>query len=329
MSEKLTAQQRANLFAMATRQNMQMLAKQTITAVPGAVDFTLPKARLLAGLYVSVKATFNEAVELTADSFTKFVRRISLDLNNGFTPFVVSGQEARMYNMVDIYANNIKNEWFYNAADKAYTMNFYLPCTTNGRDPIGLILLQNDQTNVTLHFDFGMMSDCGVAVDPTKVEVKVMAETFSIPANAAAYPDLSVLKLVNGRKDSLPTEGQQVIKLATGTIYRKLMFKLTDENGDPMSVADITSNIELVFNQADINYSIDPEMLRILNSKQLGVELPEGVYMFDFSNAGALPNLGGTRDFIDSANLTEFWLRFTTTKKGKCEIVTETLARLS
>ena len=156
-----------------------------------------------------------------------------------------------------------------------------------------------------------------------------MAETFSIPANANAYPDLSVLKLVNGRKDSLPTAGQQIIKLATGTIYRKLIFRLTDGSGNPMTPADITSNIELVFNQADINYSIDPEMLQILNKKNLGTSLPDGMFVFDFSNSGGLPNLGGTRDFIDSANLTEFWLRFTTTKTGKCEIVTETLARLS
>ena len=327
---ELNAQQRAQLFAMSTRQNLQMLAKQTATTLPNTLQFTLPKARLLAGLYVKVKATFDSKPDgLELEKLPYLIRRISLDLNNGFAPFVVSGAEAHMYNLIDLNAKNMRDSWGVKGTDKVYDINFFLPCTTNPRDPIGLILLQNDQTNVTLNIDMGMGSECGLAVDPTKVEVKVMAETFSVPAHANAYPDLSVLKLVNGRKDSLPTNGQQIIKLATGTIYRKLIFRLTDADGVPMEVEDITSNIELVFNQADINYSIDAEMLRMLNEKQLGTELPKGVFVFDFSNSGGLPNLGGTRDFIDSANLTEFWLRFTTTKVGKCEIVTETLARLS
>ena len=328
---ELTAQQRAQLFAMSTRQNLQMLAKQTAVAVPNTLQFTLPKARLLAGLYVKIKATFDAEPEgVVLEKLPYLVRRLSLDLNNGFAPFVISGGEATMYNLVDLNAKNLKESWgVKKVTDTVYDINFFLPCTTNPRDPIGLILLQNDQTNVTLNIDLGMGSECDLKVDPSKVEVKVMAETFSVPAHANAYPDLSVLKLVNGRKDSLPTTGQQIIKLATGTIYRKLIIRLTDADGVPMKVEDITSNIELVFNQADINYSIDAEMLRMLNEKQLGCELPEGVFVFDFSNSGGLPNLGGTRDFIDSANLTEFWLRFTTTKIGKCEIVTETLARLS
>lgn len=330
MAEQLTAQQRAQLFAMSTRQNMQMLAKETATTLPNTLQFTLPKARLLAGLYINVKMTFGTAPTVSDKTkLPKLIRRISLDLNNGFAPFVVSGSELRAYNLVDINAKNICEDWYAGGSDKEYFMNFFLPCTTNPRDPIGLILLQNDQTNVTLSVDLGLMSETSVSTEPSKVEVKVMAETFSIPANANAYPDLSVLKLVNGRNDSMPTAGQQIIKLATGTIYRKLIFMLSDTTGAALKPADITSNIELVFNQADINYSIDPEMLRILNQKQLGVKLPEGMFVFDFSNSGGLPNLGGTRDFIDSANLTEFWLRFTTTKAGKCEIVTETLARLS
>lgn len=330
MAEQLTAQQRAALFAMSTRQNMQMLAKETVTTFPKTAQFTLPKARLLAGLYINLKMTFSSAPTVSDKAaLTKLVRRISLDLNNGFAPFVISGEQARLYNIVDINADHINSDWYAGGSSTVYYLNFYLPCTTNPRDPIGLILLQNDQTNVTLNIDLGMISDTGISGTLSKAEIKVMAETFSIPANANAYPDLSVLKLVNGRQDSMPAAGQQIIKLATGTIYRKLIFKLSDSSGNPLTPADITSNIELVFNQADINYSIDPEMLRILNEKQLGTALPSGVFVFDFSNSGGLPNLGGTRDFIDSANLTEFWLRFTTSKIGKCEIVTETLARLS
>ena len=306
----LTAQQRAQLFAMSTRQNWHMLAKQTATAFPSTLTFTLPKSRLLSNLYVSVKVNGG-----TADA--SVIRRCSVDLNNGFQPFVCSGEDLYLYNMVDSHSHN-HDTW----AKKADRFNFKLPVTTNDRDPIGLILLQNDQTNVTLTLDFAN-------IEATSASVEVMTETFSIPAVGEAMPDLSVIKLVNGRSDSLPSAGQQVIKLSTGTIYRKIIFKLTDASGNALTDADITSNIEVVFNQADVNYSVSPSMLRLVNERIMGCELPEGVYILDFSNGGAMPNYGGTRDFIDTANLTEFWVRFSTGKVGKCEIITETLARLS
>lgn len=306
----LTAQQRAQLFAMSTRQNQHMLAKQTAVAFPSTLTFTLPKSRLLSNLYVSV----NFVGGTVAPSA---IRRVSLDLNNGFAPFTCSGEDIFLYNMVDSHAHN-HEAW----SKKETAFNFKLPVTTNDRDPIGLILLQNDQTNVTLTIDFAN-------IEATSASVEVMTETFSIPAVNEAMPDLSVLKLVNGRNDSLPSAGQQVIRLSTGTIYRKIIMKLTDGEGNAMTPADITSNIEVVFNQADVNYSVSPSMLRLLNEKVLGCEAPEGVYILDFSNGGGMPNYGGTRDFIDTANLTEFWVRFSTGKVGKCEIITETLARLS
>lgn len=309
----LTAQQRAQLFAMSTRQNMHMLAKQTAVAFPSTLTFNLPKSRLLSNIYVSVKYSGLEVGQIEG------IRRVSLDLNNGFAPFVVSGSDIYLYNMVDSHAHN-HEAWAH--PEDENTFNFKLPVTTNDRDPIGLILLQNDQTNVTLTIDFAN-------IEATSASIEVMTETFSVPAVGEAMPDLSVLKLVNGRTDSLPSAGQQVIRLSTGTIYRKIMFKLTDADGNPMQVTDINSNIEIVFNQADINYSVSATMLRILNEKVLGMKLPDGVFMFDFSNGGGMPNYGGTRDFIDTANLTEFWIRFSTGKVGKCQIITETLARLS
>lgn len=338
MSNKteLTASQRAQFFAMSTRQNMHMLARESSSVVPSTIQFNLPKSRLLASLLVKAKFTVSgdKAGTIKPIEMAQAIRRIALDLNNGFSPFVVSGEELVMYNLLDNHGIKWNGEEINVTTEQSdVELVFELPCTLNGRDPVGLILLQSDQTNVTLTIDTANVSEIvnqsGVSIEVKKVVVDVMTTTYSIPNNATAYPDLSVLKLVNGRNDSMPTQGQQIVKLATGTIYRKLLFRLLDEDGHPMTKDDITSNFELVFNQADVNYSVHPEMLKVINSKLLGYDLPEGVYCFDFSNAGAFVNLGGTRDYIDTANLNEFWLRFTTTKRGKIEIVSECLARLT
>ena len=352
---EMTAAQRAQYFAMSTRQNMHMLARETALNSPSTLQFTLPKSRLLSSLLVKVKMNLNVkhasktslSTTVANDEIWKYrtIRRIALDLNNGFSPFVCSGSELALYNLVDVHGNSYHDNKTVTltasstGANNAIEFDMYLPCTLNERDPVGLILLQNDSTNVVLTIDTANASEIfssatasdisGFTFDINNISVDVMTTTYSIPANNNAFPDLSVLKLVNGRNDAMPATGQQVIKLATGTIYRKILFKIVDENGKPVDNNFITSPFEIVFNQADTNYSISPEMLRLLNTKLLGYELPKGVYCFDFSNTGSFVNLGGTRDYIDSANLTELWLRFTTTGKGKVEIVTECIARLT
>lgn len=353
MAEQLTAQQRAQLFALSTRQNYQMLPKETASQGATTLQFNLPKARLLSKLLVRVEGKVNvkhaSQTSIKTSEYTpyKMIRRIALDLNNGFSPFVVSGEELAMYNAIDKngdkvfeqtnYRNVVKNGTMTassTGADNNVAFIVELPVTVNPRDPIGLILLQNDQTNVTLTVDiangsdmFDDVSTSGYTINLSDIVVTPMLETFSIPANANAYPDLSVIKIVNGRTDSMASVGQQIIKLATGTIYRKLIFKIVDEDNNPVDDANL-SDLELVFNQADSNYKISADMLRALNTKELGFELPKGCYCFDFSSGGNITNYGGTRDYIDTEKLTEFWLRFNSNVRGKVVIVSECLARL-
>ena len=56
MAETLSAQQRANLFSMSTRQNLQMIAKKSVTTPNTSIEFSLPKARLLSNIFLKVKA---------------------------------------------------------------------------------------------------------------------------------------------------------------------------------------------------------------------------------------------------------------------------------
>lgn len=350
MSEKLTAQQRANLFAMSTRQNLQMMAKQTVTTPSTSMQFTLPKARLLSNIFVRVKAKIKVAhaseTRISNNELVPYriVRRYSLDLNNGFSPYSISGDGMALLNMIQPNANMILDKSSYfdcpnsfvaspGGAENEFMFTVQLPVTLNPRDPVGLILLQSEQTVTDLRLDIGnpieMYTDGaeGFTIDLVSLEATPMLETFSIPANSQAFPDLSVLKLCQDRTDTLTSAGQQIVKLSTGTIYRKLILFITDEEGNPATADYVTSNLELVFNQADCNYSINPDMLRAKNAFDLGHDIPAGVFVFDFTNQG-IPNFGGTRDYIDTEKLTEFWLRFNTSGKGKVKIISECLARL-
>lgn len=349
MAEKLTAAQRAANFAMMTRQNKQMIPQQTTTQEASTLQFSLPKARLLSKVKMlvtgKIKLTGTGPTGAKPEDVYKIIRRVSMDMNNGFSPFVVSGKELAMFNKIDqngfIYQNiayvriNDDGSYLVSSSGSENTFSFCLdlPVTLNDRDPIGLILLQNEQTQVNVTVDVGTAAECFKHVSTisaaslVSLSVSLMTETFSVPANSNAYPDLSVLKLVNGRHDSLPAAGQNIVKLSTGTIYRKIIFQIFDNEGNPVEDEDILSTIDLVFNQADVNYAVSAAMLRYDNFKQLGFPLPKGMFFFDFSYQG-ITNMGGSRDYIDTERLTEFWLRFNTKTSGTVEIVTECLARL-
>ncbi|PAE46184.1 hypothetical protein CHH95_21770, partial [Bacillus licheniformis] len=85
-----------------------------------------------------------------------------------------------------------------------------LPLTLNDRDPVGLVLLQNEETSVTLSIDTARAQDAfalasGDTVTLKSLKITPTVETFSIPAIKEAMPDISVLKLVNEGRLSAAT----------------------------------------------------------------------------------------------------------------------------
>ena len=349
---KVSAQERAALFAQATRQNLQTLPAQSVAQESSTVTFTLPKSKLLSKIYLNVEAVAtlkSNIASIARGAFSPFkiLRRVSLDLNNGFMPFIVSGRDLIQYNMLrlnpsvyDVQAsskralNYVGNTASAGGTDNAIQFTIELPVTLNPRDPVGLVLLQNETTQVTLTVDVDTLAkayalNAGNADVVTFKSMKItpVVETFTIPSVQQAFPDLSVLKLVSSKSDTFAGNGQNILKLNVGTIYRKLIVYLEDNNGVPLSEEDITGNIEMVFNQSDIPYAIDPSVLAHKNTSELGYKLPDGMFAFDFTNQG-IPNLGGSRDYIDTEKLTEFWLRFSTVKAGKITVVSENLTRL-
>lgn len=348
---QVSPQQRAMLFAQATRQYFSMLPSKQVTQEQSTVDFSLPKTRLLSKILLNVEAVAtlkSNTSSIVRDAMSPhgILRRVTLDLNNGFSPFIVSGKDLYLYNYLrqnpnvllpgsDTQSlNYVENTASTGGTDAKIQFTVEIPVCLNPRDPVGLILLQNDETSVKLTVDVDQLQKAYV-LNPTNADsvtfksmtVTPMVETFSIPPMKEAFPDISVLKLVQSKADMFSGGGQNIVKLDCGTIYRKLIVYVQDSDGNPMTPTDFNGNMELVFNSADTPYSIKPQLLTHLNHSQLGYTMPKGVYVFDFSNQG-VTNLGGSRDYVDSERLTEFWLRFSTTKPGRVTVVAEKLSRL-
>ena len=357
MANNITPQQRALNFGAYTRQHIQTLGSKTGEA-NAHIDFEVPKARLLQGVSLLVEvdakptknvtySTLNEKMELY-----DVLRRVSIDYNNGFSPVTASGKDIAVANMLRINPDTVVpsvventlctikgdcyaygdgeeiapkvNDFGYVTNEQVnYTFMLELPLTLNDRDPAGLVLAQNGQTLININVD---INDKLGDVLINNVKVTPVLTSFSVPPISDAFPDLSVLKILDSRTETI-SQGQNVIKLPTGMIYRKLIIYLEDENGNPITPDKINSNIELIFNTADIPYSVNATALRFRTSSQVGGELPAGYYIFDYSYQG-ISNLGGSRDYVDTERLTSFEVRFTTTVSGKCKIIAEKISRL-
>lgn len=345
---KISPAERARLFAQTTRQNFQMLP--AITSGPNqTASFTLPKTRLLAKIRVMVEATLNVAhateTSYIPSIFAPFnmLRRLTLDLNNGFSPFLVNGDMLYLYNRTrgdsQVLDNKIDGrgkvvqELVASVAGADNKVRFVadLPVQLNARDPIGLIMLQNEETVVTVTADVGdgkeLVTGAGFTTVLSNVKITPMTETFSIPAIKEAFPDISVLKLVHSKNEEVAGGGVKTVRLPVGTTYRKVICYITDENDDGVADDALQGDFEIVFNQADTPYRVNPKILAAINHEQFGYTMPAGVYIFDFSYQG-ISNFGGARDYIDTERLTEFWLRFQTPTNGKIQVVYETLSQL-
>jgi len=346
---KLSPAEKARLFAMATRQNIQLVASKT-GAVSSTVSFELPKARLLSRLFVEVKTTVSATHASKTDYVShqdspfNFLSKVQVNLNNGFSPFDISGKALYAYNianrgipvMTRATSGNGSVVQGLTAGSTAVVNTVRilaeLPVAVNQRDPIGYILLQNPETLCTVDVQLGALADLapastGYTFAIGTITVNLYAETFSIPAIPEALPDLSILKVVHEKTESV-IAGENTIKLPVGLTYRKLFMIQYDATPTRELTSDITGTIDLILNQADYPYRVQSTMLSEMNSDMYGGAMPDGIYCFDFSAMQGQRNLSGGRDYIDTESLTEFWLRFTSGTVGTVKVFYEALSKL-
>lgn len=331
-AQKITVQQRMQNFATLTRQHRHMLPKQVATEENTTLQFVFPKTRLLAQTYLKVDVEVTNGVaneDATPFDLYGILRKVTLDLNNGFMPLVMSGKELAMFNTIATHSEKITSDkgMLEGTAEK-YSFVLEIKNTLNDSMLQGLILLQNNATMVTLNVDIAKVTDAMKSGTLKSVTVQPMITTYSVPGVEAAFPDISVLKLMQAKTTTFASGGENLVYLDTGTIYRKLAFFITDADGNPLSADDIKGNIELAFNTADIPYSITAPMLKMLNADEFGRRLPDGLFVFDFSSQSPLIGYGGSRDYIDTEKLTQFTLKINTDTACKVTTITEQLSRL-
>jgi hypothetical protein len=352
-TSKLSPQERANNFALSTRQYIQPLA--ALQFVEGqTVSFNIPNYRFFQKLYLMVSGTFSSK-HASKTTFTKSVfdkynllRQIRMDINGSLNPYQISGSMLSVYNRLsnplnedldnDVFLTNVLGNTVASSGDGASNkVNFVveLPITTNDRDIIGILNAQDKTTTLTVSIDCNtlssLMTDTDIVNKLTGITITPLVESYSIPASPDAVPDYSILKIVNETTQSIPSIGEFTFDLPTALTYRKLfVYVATDDKWSPMAHANL-GNMSLVLNGADIPYTLPAEFIAYKNKQDYQGSLPLGCYAFDFSTQG-IANYGGSKNYIDTERITSFQLKVNfknlSGSTNKIFIVAEKLARL-
>lgn len=212
-------------FEFAT--NLKYVRGTTMTkpAGGGAVSQVLPQTGYLSSVYISVSATISGTLSnQNALGLASIIRRIRLYANAGQMIFDISGASyfyllARALNLsLDPLSYN---EGMLAVTTGTKTLNIILPVSFNTRDNVGLLMLQNKQTQVTLEIEFE--SDTTVATGATvTATAQVGFKIFEVPANPASQPPLDMITQTLEDVINAPSATQMDYQVPIGSILTGL-----------------------------------------------------------------------------------------------------------
>jgi hypothetical protein len=348
--QKIHPAQRAAMFKQQTRRNFHPIKSQSV-AESNTYRIEIPKSKLLSKLYLRLTGTIT-ATHATETSYVaheagvaNLINRVQVTSHQGFMPVNAKGRSLRILNQC---INGIDAESSSTAAGRykhiqpvvssaggtanSFVTTLEVPIQVNDRDPVGLIMLQNGEVLLTLDVTIGAKGDIapassGYTFALSAMTLEVYGDTFSIPADPNARPDLSILKMITEQQETLAAT-INTIELPIGNTYRRIIMQILDSSDDLISDAVVNGDIELVFQQSDTPLKFDPDMLALENRIQYGGALPAGVFVLDFASNEGLADLASSRDYIDTARVTKFDLKIPTSAAGSVILTMEQLSRI-
>jgi hypothetical protein len=223
----------------------------------------------------------------------------------GFAP-----QDSGFYNP----AYNVRT---YAAATAAGANNWEwgltLPVALNEESEFGLILLQNDLSQMQLTFEWNaLVTSLTPTVAPVLVTGAATAtltgnvvpevESFTVPADIKSQPDISVVHQTLEVTQPVATVGDNVVNLFRTDTYIDLIHFLQLNNAP--NTLDI-DRWRLQFNVSDTPYDFANRVGLQIQRRRYGMDLPTGVVTYPLFDQG-FAGFGDERDVVNARATSEF-----------------------
>lgn len=292
-------------FSVNTRRKVTELPALTKPTGGGAISWQLPKTGLLSKVGLAIRATVAGSLSAqNALGFASIVRRVRLTANTGIDIINISGA-GYAYLLQEM----LESEYFLaqtqnqgRTAVSATTANLdmVLPIAINSRDPLGLIMLQNEQTILTLTVEFE--TDSVVATGATvTATVTPTLELFTVPVDPKDWPPLNMVHQILEDSQAISGAGQFVYQWQRGNTY----LQVAHGCGIAASGSDAFSRYQLRVNQSDYLQDTGITWLDQEHRYLRGRARPSGGIFVDLMGTSGLGDYGSTRDLFNSALVTD------------------------
>src|SRR5215471_8561954 len=292
-------------FVANTRRKVVQIPTQTRPAGGGTTSINLPKTGLLAGIFLAIRGSVTGTVTVPNPlGFASVVNRVRLTLNSGIDIFNVSGagynyllREVIESEYIDISGQNNSRSAVTAAA---FNLDMFIPVAINMRDPLGLILLQNEQTLLTLNVDWN--ADTNVATGATITATAVpYIELFTVPVDPQDFPPINIIHQTLEDQQAISGAQDWVYNWPRGNTYLQVLHGV----GIGAAGADGFSKAQIRVNQSDYLQSTDIPYLDLEFRRIRGRARPAGAIFFDLLGTSGLGNYGLTRDVFNSSLVTD------------------------
>jgi hypothetical protein len=304
-------------FALNTRRKIVQLAGITRPSGGGTSQINLPKTGLLSKIYLEITGTVGGTVGTVSSlGMASIIQRVRLTANSGIDIFNVSGAGFH-YLLREMLESEYIDQFGQTNAKSAVTattatLDMVIPVALNSRDAIGLILLQNEQTVLTLTIDW--TADATVTSTGTfsGFTVTPYLELFTVPVDPADWPALNIVHQILEDQQSVSGSGDYTYNWPRGNTYLQLAHGL----GIGASGSDGFNRYKLRVNQSDYLVDTDEDYLDLEHRYLRGRARPAGGIYVDLVGTSGLGTFGTTRDTFNSALVTDLASVITATGSG-------------
>ena len=292
-------------FHDATQRVRVTLPTQTRPTGGGVTSLELPKSGLLARIYLRISATVAGTLSSpNALGVSSIIKRVRLSTNSAIDLFNVSGAGFHylLGEAMESEYHHIQGQNQGSTAVTATTFNLdmVIPIAVNMRDPVGLFLLQNEQTQVTLEIDWEADATVATGATVTATAIPYM-EYFTVPVDRADMPNLRVIHQILEDQTSISATGEYTYNLPRGNVYIGIYHGL----GIGASGSDGFDNVKRRVNQSTFLDNVAPAFLDQEHYALRGRARPAGTWLVDLMGGSGLGNYGTPRDFFNSAAVTD------------------------
>jgi hypothetical protein len=296
-------------FENNTRLRKKYLATQTRPTGGGLSSpvLTVSKVGLLKGIHLHISGTISSGglSALNALGKASIIKRVTVRVNNGNVLFSVSGPGYHwlLRDNLDGYYNPFPGSDARSAvATGAYDVSMYIPLMLNEHDAKGLIMLQNEGTQLTVEIDWESDANIATGISSMTGNAVPTLEFFQLPKSEADWPNIFLLhSIIEDQLVISATSGDQTYAWPKGNVYLAMYHGY----GFGVSGADSWTRAALRANQTDYLEDWLPAYADYKWANDHPTTRPAGTFNFDLIGSSGLGAFGGARDQIDSAYAAE------------------------